>query len=238
MKLTFITTALLIGASGAFAQGLSGATVALEYTTYPDVDNETSTGFSGSAEFDIVNGFSVAADLSNTSFESIDENGTNVVVHAIYAINPDVSVGGFIGREAIDGEEIDNYGAEIAYKSGMTGLEAYLGAGDVNSVDLTYVGISGSYGLGNGISVIGGYDRVGYDLGGDVTVSAIDIGGEFAFSGGAAFYVKAGQLSLDTPGPNDEENYFEIGASFSFGPMGGTTFSSRGLLENVPAGAL
>lgn len=240
MKLILSTTAaLLIGTTGAMAQGFTGATVGLDYTDFNDVDGFSSTILFGSAEFEIANGFSVAADVSNRSYEDIDETVTNFVVHGIYAINPDFKVGAYVGRESISDfdEHIDNYGIELAYSAYGVSGEVYLGAAEVDgeSIDVTTFGFSGAYAFGNGFSVLGGYDSVTVENGLDVTYSTLEIGAEYALGNGAAFYAKTGQLGLDAGGMEDDENYFAIGATFSFGPQGGTTFGPRGVYEVIPA---
>lgn len=236
MKFVLTSAALLLSTTGAIAQGFTGATVGFEYSDLNDIDNASSTLLYGSAEFEVTSGVSVAVDLSNRSFEDFDEEVSNLVVHGIYAISPDVKIGAFLGRETVNDQDIDNYGVEVAYAAGAISTQAYLGAGEVESesADLTYLGASGGYDLGNGVSVIGGFESVTIDEGGgDSTYSTIEIGGEYAMRGGPAFFANVGQLSLDN-GSSDSENYFELGATFSFGPQGGTTFGPRGLFDVIP----
>lgn len=237
MKITLIASALIVGASGAMAQGFTGATVGLEYFDLSDIDDASSTEFSASVEFEVAPSFSVAAGLASRSFEAADDvDYSNFVLHGIYDISPEVAVGAFVGRETLEDFDIDNYGVEVAYMAGPLSMEGYIGAGEADTTDLQYLGVAAGYGLGNGFSVIGGFDRVSFDIGGgDASYTTLDIGGEYAFVGGTALYAKTGQVQLDQGSIEAEENYFEIGVSVAFGANGGTTFSSsKGLFETVP----
>lgn len=236
MKLIIATTTLMIGATGAMAQGFTGGSVSVENTTFPDVDELGTTTFEGSGEFAVGGGVSVAADISVQAFENIDENATAFAVHGIYAISPDVKAGLFIGRESIEDLDVDNYGGEIAYTSGPVEVQGYLGVADIENTDVTLFGVSGGYSFGNGFSVIGGFDRSDFDDE-DFTVSTIEIGAEYALGNGAEFYAKTGQFQIDAFGNSEDENYFTIGAAFNFGPAGGTTFDTRGFFDTFPISA-
>lgn len=234
MKLILTCAALTIAASGATAQQLTGGSVGISYEDFPDVDDVAMTTFAGSGEVALGNNIAVAGDVVLRSFEDFDENLTAITLHGIYRINPDVSVGVFVGRETIDNFEADNYGGEIAFNSGPMEAQAYIGATEIEDTDVTLLGVSAGYGLGNGFSAIGAYDRLNIDAMGDITTSTIEIGGEYAFGNGAEVFANFGQLSFDIGSSNESENYFNIGANFHFGAQGDTTFDSRGFFENFP----
>ncbi|MBE0413847.1 hypothetical protein [Yoonia sp.] len=237
MKIILTTSALLLAATGAMAQGFSGATVGIDYHEFSNFSDTNTTKFFGSAEFEIGNGFSVAADVSTRSFEGVSDDLTNIVVHGIYALSPETKLGVYVGRESDGAEDIDNYGIEIAYAAGLFNGEAYLGASDApDGTDLRYFGLSGGARISGGFSVNAGYDSVTFDETlADITFSTLEFGGEFALSNGAALYAKAGNLKVETGGLSDDEDYFSLGATVSFGPQGGTTFGPRGLFEIIKA---
>lgn len=235
-KLMTTTAFVIAGTAGAFAQGFTGGSVGIEYSDFDELEGLAKTTFSGSAEFAITPQFSVAGSLSTYNYEDQPDDVElyNYTVHAIYNLNSDVSLGAFAGRDRLDfgggTQDVDNYGIEAAYVAGPVELQGYVGTGDAEGTDLTYFGISTDYGLGNGFSVLGAYDLVDVDDEG-FRFSTIEFGGAYTFGSGPSVFAKVGQVTFETGGFSNDDNYFAIGATFGFGAKGGTTFKPVGYLE-------
>lgn len=238
MKLLLATTALALATTSLAAQGFSGATVTLDYQTFSDVDELDSTRFSGGLEYDLGNGFAVAADLSLVNFSDFDEDITNVTVHGIYAMSPDLKVGLFLGRETQDELDLDIYGVEAAYDVSGFGIQGYLGTGDAadggGSADLGFLGVAADYTFGGGVFVMASYDEVTIeDIGTDITFSSAEAGAGYALSSGIAAHVSVGQISTSGGGGTFEEDFMKVSLSYAFGPQGGTTFGTVGFFETL-----
>lgn len=236
MKFLLATTALALTATSLAAQGFSGASVTLDYQTFSDIEELDSTRFSGALEYDLGSGFAVAADIGSVSFADYDESVTNVTLHGIYAVSPDVKVGLFLGRESIEEVDIDIYGIEAAYAVAGFGVQGYVGTGEVvdNPADLGFVGIAADYGFGNGLFLVASYDEVSVDNGGfEVTFGTAEAGAGYALTSGLSGLISVGQISTSGGGGSFEEDFMKVSLSYAFGPQGGTTFNSIGFFDTL-----
>lgn len=230
------TVVTCAAATGAFAQGLSGASLGIEYSELNDLNFDKTTFF-GALEYELVPGIAVGGNLSYYSYSDLDDvDLTNVTLHGIYALNSDTSLGLWFSRDFIDSSfndlEIDNFGIEAAYTAGAISLEGYLGTGEVNDTNLTYFGLDGVYSLGNGFSLIGNYARLSADEAGEQTYTTAELGAAYTLASGPSFYATIGTLMFDNEGGGSfDDDLYSIGATFNFGGAGGTTFGSRGFLE-------
>lgn len=236
MKMTFILPSLLVltSATGVAAQGFTGGSVDLTYESFSDTDELASTTIGTSLQFAVGPQFSIAIDVENIEYDDFAVTLPSTTVHAIYAVNSDVSVGGYYSREnfVFAGQTIEGYGAEVSYDIGQIGLGAYAGVNEVGGTDINRFGASASYAFGNGVSVMGDYALAAVDGGSDV--STIEIGGAYAFASGVSLSAAVGNLMADGSGADLDETYFNIGVSVGFGPDGGTTFDDRGLFSVLP----
>lgn len=235
MKFILATTAIALCATSAVAQGFTGGSAGLSYSNFTDEDDGDAgtTKFNAAAQFGITNEISVAADLTVRNIETVDESLTGFFVHGIYGINPDVSVGLFAGRETIENLDIDTYGGEIAYSAGQIETQGFIGASDFEGSDVTLFGVAGSYGLGNGFAVTGSFERLSANDE-DLAFSTFEIGAEYALGNGAELFANVGNVQFDFMGFDEDANFFRLGASFNFGPDGGTTFDRRSLFDMYP----
>lgn len=222
--------------TGAFAQGFSGSSLGIEYSELDDLGFDKTTFFAA-LEYELAPGVAVAGNLSYYSYADADDlDLTNVTLHGIYALNSDLSLGLWFSQDRIDSPiddlEIDNFGVEVGYASGAVSAEGYLGTGEANGTDLTYVGFDGDYAFGNGFSVIGSYKNVSFEEGGDQTYATAELGAAYTLASGPSFYATIGTLMFDSEGGGSfDDDLYSIGATFNFGGAGGTTFGSRGFLE-------
>jgi hypothetical protein len=230
------TTVAILGTTGAFAQGFSGGSIGIEYSELDELSEFQKTTFDVALEYELSPRFAIAGNLSYYSYADIDDlDLANLTLHGIYALNSDLSVGLWASRDNIDSSindvEIDNYGLEAAYASGAVSIEGYVGADEADDTDLPYFGIDGDYGFGNGFSVIGRYDSVSFDEGGEQTYATAEIGAAYTIASGPSIFETVGNLTFEGPGASEDDTLYSIGASYNFGGAGGTTFGSRGFLE-------
>ena len=233
-----VASALLLATAttGALAQGFSGGTVSLEHTGFDgDADVLNSRRFEAGVEFAATSQLAFGVDVTNTSPSEFDQDVSGLGVHGIFAVNTDVKLGVWYSREKVEDfdDEISSYGIEAAYSLGQSSLRGYLGTGDAEGTDFTLLGVDTAYDLGNGFSVITAIDYV--DLSDqDFTLSTIEVGGAYEIMPGASVFASIGNLTIDTFGSTGDENFFKVGAEFSFGPQGGTTFKQHGLFDTFP----
>ena len=227
-----ITAAALIIGSGTMvsAQGFSGAELGIEYSDIQDIEDLGAITYSGSAEFELISGFSVAGDFSFYDFEASDDSFTNLTGHIIYAVNNATDIGIFFGQDFTDGEESGLFGAELAYDFGVGQAGFYFGsADDPLEREVTLLGASVDYNFGGGFGFEANWDRFAGD---DFSASAGEIGGYYQMLEGPRFGATIGTFDQDN-GTDESETYFALKASIAVGSNGGTTFGPRGVYEVV-----
>ena len=236
-KLLLSTALVVAGATAGMAQGFNGASLGINYSDFPDVDEFGGVNYFGSAEFGITPQFAVALDVSFYDFEFGDADVSNYTLHAIYNLDSATSFGLFFGQDQVDELSVDNFGFEAAYDFGVGDIQGYIGAGDDGSDSVTYIGASTRYGLGNGISAIASFDTVSFDDT-DSSATAFELGAEYALPSGPRFSASFGNLGFDDGIVDADESYFKIGASIDFGTNGGVTFDRKGFFETVQFSSL
>ncbi|MFN3663528.1 hypothetical protein [Yoonia sp.] len=224
-----LTAALLLAtAGGVAAQGFSGATLGLDYNKSLDSSDLGGVNYYGQAEVEAISGISFALDLSFYDFAIAGSDARNVTGHAIYALDSQIALGAYFGRDWIDDETINNYGVQGAYDYGFGVAQAYVGLGD-GALDRLYAaGASGNYNFAGGISAIGSVDGVSFDDGSGLT---IEIGGEYALAGGPVFSGVLGRNYLRNTGTDIDETYIGVKARIDLGYQNGTTFDRRSFFE-------
>lgn len=225
-------TGIVLAASGAAAQGFTGATLGIDYTKSLDSSDLGGVNYYGQAEVEAIAGIRFALDVSAYDFAIAGSDAQNVTGHAIYALDPQITLGAYFGRDWIDDDSIDTFGVQGAFDYGMGIAQGYVGLGDGAVADIVTIGASGNYDFGSGISAIAAFDRVGFD-GGDGM--SYEIGGEYALSGGPVFSAVLGRASLDDNGSSIDETYIGIKARIDIGQQGGTTFERRSFFEGYGA---
>lgn len=238
-KLLLSSVIVAAGATSGFAQGFTGGEAGLEYQSFDDIDSSVTTYYGG-VEFGLTPQFAVGLDLSFYNPEDGDDDLNSITLHGIYNIDRVTSIGLFYAQDDADsGGTGDSYGVEAAYSFGAGSVDGYFGVLDEDDGDGSIAGASFDYGLGNGFSVIGAYDRLNLeeDGGNDATVSQIEIGGAYTISGGPSVFAKIGSIDLsgelDGTTFSGDDTYFSIGASIGFGNSGGTTFGPRSIFETI-----
>jgi hypothetical protein len=232
-QISVSTAIILMAAGGAAAQGFTGATLGIDYTKSLDSSDLGGVNYYGQAEVEAVAGISFALDVSAYDFAIVGSDAQNVTGHAIYALDSQIVLGAYFGRDWLDDDTIDTYGVEGAFDYGMGIAQGYVGLGDGVVDDVVAVGASGTYEFGSGISAIAAFDRVGFDGGSGLSY---EIGGEYALAGGPVFSGVLGRVSVDDSGTTTEDTYIGIKARIEIGRQGGTTFNRRSFFEGYAAG--
>lgn len=225
--LTF-TTALMLTAGHVAAQGFTGATLGIDYSKTLDTDDLGGITYYGQAEFEAMAGVSFALDVTAYDFAIAGSDAQNLTGHAIYALDPYISLGAYFGRDWVDDDSIDTYGVQGAYDYGFGTAQAYAGLGGGAFDDIFIVGAAGNYGFADGISAIGAVDRVSFDGGKGLN---LELGGEYALENGPVFSGVLGRVSLEENGISNDEFYIGVNARIDLGLQGGTTFDRRGFFE-------
>lgn len=220
----------LLCAPAVHAFEVTGGEVSLGYSglTGSSVNDVTKTAMGGSLEFGIAPGFSVQGDLGLSKFGRTDSDSHSMGLHAIYHVNEATSVGGFLGRDRIDGTNLDFFGVEIGHQIGQFGAEGYIGHAEIAGGSGTVLGMEGNYALGDTATVGLRYDNI--DLG-NLDTSRLSLTGEIGVLPGLSLTGEIG--SADVAG-FDSEMFAGIGVRVNFGDRRGTTFRDRSVMNLLP----
>ncbi len=228
------TAVILASATAGLAQGFSGAELGIDYSSVPDVTDLRGFSYYGSAEVAIFRGLSFALDATAYDFELGDIDITNFTAHAIYQVDPAVSLGFFIGQDIVDGDKNGMFGGEVLYDYVTGTIEGYLGsASNLDGKDAKIYGASATYDMTGGFSFGADLDAFRGD---GFSSSAFEIGGFYTMLDGPKFGATIGKLNLQEFG-NKSEFYFGFEASIAVGPNRGTTFERRSLFEVLQSGS-
>ena len=222
---------LAVAAPTAFAQGITGGELGIEYNAPTNGSDFGGTTYSGGIEYGFMQTFSVSANAAGYKPDGISTTASNVTLHGSYHLSSSASVGAFYARDSVDGGDANIYGIEGGTEFMGGDVGGYIGKADGEDGDGTLLGVEGSYGLRSGFSVIGEADLFNVD---DVTLSQIAIGGQYQMQAGPEFYAQIGRITGDVGDESDSVGFIGIGAKVSFGASRGTTFTNRSIFEVLP----
>ncbi|MGR3713373.1 MAG: hypothetical protein ACU0A6_09665 [Shimia sp.] len=233
--LTAASTAGLLFAAGSAAAEFNGGEVRLGYSQFFDELIGTSvskTTLDGSFEYGFTEEFALQLDLGISEFGASNFSGDSYTLHGMYGIGDAVTLGAFFGRDSIDILSIKYAGAEIAYENGPIELEAF-GMSDLEDGGTVRVfGLYADYDLNDRIAftanlVTGSFDSA-------ANVDRYSVGMRYNVSNAVALTADVGSFRASSFGVSDSEPYFSLGAEFGFGKNGGTTFSKRSIISQIP----
>ncbi len=144
----------------AFAQGITGGDLGIEYNAPLDGSDFGGTTYSGGVEYGFMRTFSMSVNAAAYKPDNISTTATNVTLHGTYQLSSAASVGGFYGYDSNDGEGLNLFGIEGGTEFMGGDVGAYIGRAED---DGTIFGIDGSYDLRSGFSVIGNVDLIDVD---------------------------------------------------------------------------
>ena len=227
-----LMTALVLAAGSVAAQGFTGATLGIDYNKSLDQSGLGGVTYYGQAEIEAIAGIGFALDATIYDFAIAGSDARNLTGHAIYMLDPQITVGAYFGRDFLDDEGISTYGVQGAYDFGFGMAQGYLGLGSGAVDDIISIGASGNYDFGGGIKAIGALDGVNFDDGSGL---AVEIGGEYALPNGPVFSGVLGHTSLSNTGFDQDETYIGVKARIDLGFQNGTTFDRRGFFQGYRA---
>ncbi len=243
---------LILSATMAMSQSLTGGDVTIGYAGLTDSDFDTSgynVGASGEMAF--AREFAAQGDFSYTDGDVFGFSGDTVALagHGIYHANENASFGLYYGQEYSDGDRVKYYGVEGGYGYEQLKVEGYFGVTAVDvgqyfdltddaaagaiigDIDLNQFGVSAAYSVNPMFSVTGRYDQIRFTealqlsrLGAGV---AADVGNNIGLS------AEVGRLTADVVGYSDDATYANIGGTYTFGASRGATFGRRDSAHTV-----
>ena len=225
---TAITAAVLaLLTQPAFAQGITGGQLGIQYETPLDGSDFGGTSYNAAIEYAITRQFSVSADYSSYSTDAFTTNPSSLTLHGIFHMDDNASFGVFVGQDSRSGDEAELYGLEggTEFMGGEVAGYAAMINGDS---DGTMFGVDGVYGWRDGISFIGNAGVVSVN---DKSVRRFAIGGTYAMTEGPELYGEIGSLTADDSGVSDSQTFIGLGARINFGAQRGTTFQERSVFE-------
>jgi hypothetical protein len=227
----FVGGFCLFGSSAA-AFGVTGGELSIGHSVFVDDTDFARSSLEGSVELGFSKNIGVQVDAGLSNFDAISETSTAFAVHGIYHFNDSTSAGVFVGTEELASESNTFYGAEIGTEFTQGDVEGYFQFGEDSGVDVTVIGVSGSYQLNDTFALGASFDYVEFDGGVDLT--RVGVRGDFAVGQQTDLYAEAGSLSADAFGLSDSEAFVGVGAEFNFGAERGATFGRRGFARLLP----
>ncbi len=232
MKNHIISTAIAVALSAgmASAQEVKGD-ITLGYSAFTAETSANRISAEGSLEFGVSERASVQLDLGLYGFGATNTNGTNLVLHGIFDVNPQGSAGLFLGLDEIDGDSTDFYGLEYGQSFGTGGIEAYVARGKDAGVTGTVIGVEGEFAVTDSFGL--GLKLDNADFNGVVDLTRFGVKGIYALGQGSSVYAEVGSVRADAFGLSGSEGFVGVGLSIGLGGDE-ATFGRRGLLNLVP----
>ena len=231
IKAALAATTLIVASAPAFAQGITGGQLGVEYNAPTDGSDFGGTTYSGGLEYAITRQFSVAVDATAYNPDTLNIDGSNITAHGIYHLSDAASAGVFYGQDSLDNGDARVYGIEGGTELMGGTVEGYIGRVDGDGEDATIIGVDGAYALQQGFSVIGSADLLSFND--DASVSRASIGAQYDMPGGPQFYAHIGTISVEAAGLAADQSFIGVGARVAFGTQRGTTFDGRSSLAPV-----
>jgi len=213
---------------------VSGAELSLGYSGLADGGardiNKMTLG--AGLEFALSPQVSVQGDLTKTWYGVMDGSGESYAAHGIFHMPSGAALGGFVGRDVLDGADVEFYGLEAGGAFGAVDVEGALSWLDGAGNDGFGLSLSGDYTIAPQVAVGGTF----------ATLSA-DSGDAWRLSGTGAYQILPGLQAQGEVGLYDgdginTETFVGFGLKATFGGDGitrsGTTFGKRGLQEFTP----
>lgn len=232
MNKMIITTALAV----AFSTGMATAQefkgdITLGYSAFwNDTDFNTLSG-TGSFEFGIADRMSVQLDLGLYGFGFAGVEGSNLVLHGIYDVNPQGSLGLFLGVDSAAGARDEFYGIEYGQAFGTGSVEVYAARGEEGGVNGTLIGAEGLFAVNDSFGI--GVKLDNADYGGQLDARRIGVKGNYALGQGSSVFAEVGSARFDDGVTSLSEPFVGVGLSFDLGG-GKATFGQRSQFALIP----
>jgi hypothetical protein len=232
MKKHMISTAIAVAFSAgiATAQEFKGD-ITLGYSAFWDETDLNTLSGTGSFEFGVTDQASVQVDVGLYGFGFVGLEGTNLVLHGIYDVNPQGSLGLFLGVDSAEGEQQEFYGLEYGQAFGAGSVEGYVARGEDSGVDGTVIGVEGLFAVNNSFGIGVKYDNA--DFGGALDAQRFGVKGNYTVGQGTSVFAEIGSAKYDDGVTRVSEPFVGIGLSFNLGE-GKATFGQRSQFALFP----
>jgi hypothetical protein len=232
MKKHMISTALAVAFSSgiATAQEFKGD-ITLGYSAFWDNTDFNTLSGTGSFEFGVADRMSVQLDLGLYGFGFVGLEGTNLVLHGIYDVNQQGSLGLFLGVDSLNGFRDEFYGIEYGQAFGAGSVEGYIARGEDAGISGTVIGVEGLFAVNDSIGIGVKLDKA--DYGGALDARRIGVKGNYAVGQGTSVFAEIGSARYDDGATQLSEPFVGIGMSFNLGE-GKATFGQRSQFALVP----
>tara|TARA_R110002049_G_scaffold23545_2_gene83233 strand:+ start:44542 stop:45258 length:717 start_codon:yes stop_codon:yes gene_type:complete len=227
----FLAAGALLVSQPAHAVEITGGSVGLSYSAFADNTDFSRLGLDGSVELGFNRNLSVQADLGYSDFNASGLDSKSLGLHGIYHMDDATSFGAFYTMEDTGGDDVDIFGLEAGYETGVWDFEGYLANADGATDDATMVGIMGRFELADGLGITGSYDRLDMN-GGDLSRTALRLDRDVAPN--ANMFVEVGAARASAAGMSNSEAFVGFGGKISFGADRGATFSARDTARLLP----
>jgi hypothetical protein len=232
MKNIMITTAFAVAFSAgiATAQEFKGD-ITLGYSAFWDDTEFNTLSGTGSFEFGIADRASVQVDLGLYGFGFTGVEGTNLVLHGIYDVNPQGSLGLFLGVDSAAGARDEFYGIEYGQAFGTGSVEVYAARGEEGGVNGTLIGAEGMFAVSDNFGI--GVKLDNADYGGQLDARRIGVKGNYSVGQGSSVFAEIGTARIDDGTTSLSEPFVGVGLSFNLGE-GKATFGQRSQFALIP----
>lgn len=221
----------LFCATTAQAFEVTGGSLSLGYSSFvgsSDATDFNKLSLGSSMEFGLTHQFSIQGDFALSQFGASNIDNLNFGLHAIVHANESTSVGAYIGRDRVEGENLNYFGFEVGHQVGQIGAEGYVTFAKDGGSDGTVIGIKGDYSLTETALIGARFDNINVD---GADASRVAITGEVGALPGVTLTGELGRARIDTLG---SETYVGVGVKVNFGDKRGATFDRRSILDLLP----
>lgn len=203
-----------LSAGAAFAQDIKGD-ITLGYSAFLTETSLNTLSGTGSFEFGIGDRASVQVDLGLYGFGFSGLEAGNLVLHGIYDINAQGSVGLFLGVDAANGARDDFVGIEYGQSFGTGSFELYGARGEEGGVSGTVIGGEAAFSLANGWGL--GVKADSADYGNALEASRLGVKGMHALGQGTSVFAEIGTARVSNGALSVSEPFVGVGMNFQFG---------------------
>lgn len=220
----------------AFSSGMAAAQefkgdITLGYSAFTSETSLNTLSGTGSFEFGIGDRASIQVDLGVYGFGFVGVEGSNLVVHGIYDVHPQGSLGLFLGVDAAGGETDDFLGIEYGQSFGAGSFEVYGARGKEAGVTGTVMGAEALFELNPSWGIGVKADTADYD--GQLDATRIGVKGIHALGQGTTVFAEVGSARFDDGTNSISEPFVGVGLNFQLGG-GKATFGQRSQFALFP----
>lgn len=208
----------------------AGGRATLSHSTFTEDTDLAKSTAAARLEWDYGR-FGYQLDLGLSGLHALDDTALNFTSHLVYHLNTGASVGLFYGWDKVVGSE-DFFGVELASEVGRVEVEGYVAMIDQTGSNGTLLGLSGHMPLNERFGLGLSLDHINADTLADAT--RLGLSGDYAVGEKTRLFAEVGLVDGDDGKTSISDPYVKLGADFSFGAKGDTSFGSRSIFNFIP----